>query len=189
MMSKVERIAKQIKDIMLELGMDLDDDSLKDTPHRVAKMWVNELFYGLNPDNFPKMTTVENKFRYDEMLIEANITLHSTCEHHLVPIVGKAHIAYIPKHKILGLSKFNRVVEYFAKRPQVQERLTNDILTCLKDQLDTDDIAVIIDAEHFCVKLRGVKHESCVTRTSALSGKFFDPAVRAELFAAIPSLK
>lgn len=188
-MRSVTTIAEHIKAVMIELGMNLDDDSLRDTPARVAKMMVMELFSGMDQSNFPKMTTVENVFNYDQMLIEANITVHSTCEHHLVPIVGRAHVAYIPRKRILGLSKFNRVVDYFARRPQVQERLTNDILECLREALDTEDIAVVIDAEHFCVKLRGVKHDNCVTRTSALSGQFFKPEVRAELFAAIPSLK
>jgi GTP cyclohydrolase I len=188
-MTSIDLIAGHIKGIMIELGMDIEDDSLKDTPMRVSKMMLNEIFWGMDEANFPTMTTVENKFNYDQMLIEANITVHSTCEHHLVPIVGRAHIAYIPRKRILGLSKFNRVVDYFARRPQVQERLTNDILDCLREALDTDDIAVVIDAEHFCVKLRGIKHDNCVTRTSALSGQFFKPEVRAELFAAIPSLK
>jgi len=188
-MSKIEKIADHVRGIMIELGLDLRNDSLKDTPLRVAKMYVDELFSGLDDRTFPKITVVENEFAYDEMLIEAGITCHSVCEHHLVPIVGRCHIAYIPQKKVLGLSKFNRIVDHFSRRPQVQERLTRDILNSLKSILDTEDIAVVIDAEHYCVKLRGVKHDSAMTRTSALSGRFFRAEVRAELFAALPSLR
>lgn len=191
-MSKVNDITKQaiqekVKDIMELLGLDLTDDSLQDTPKRVAKMYVDEIFCGLNQAP-PAITVQENKFKYDQMLIETNIKVHSTCEHHLVPIVGYAHIAYIPKDKILGLSKFNRIVDYFSRRPQVQERLTNDILTFLKKALETDDVAVVIDAVHMCVKLRGIKDQDTITRTAAISGKFQTQETRQEFYNAVNKL-
>lgn len=187
---KQKIIAEYFKNIMLELGLDLNDDSLIDTPERVAKMYVNELFWGLNTDNFPKIKTQDNKFNYDQMLIESNISVKSTCEHHFIPFVGYAHIGYIPKNKIIGLSKFNRVVEYFSRRPQVQERLTNDVLDFLKNVLDTNNIAVVVDACHFCVRLRGIQHEKSITRTSALAGAFIgDKSARLEFFNSIPNIK
>lgn len=181
-----EKIANHFLAIMKEIGLNTDDDSLIDTPKRVAKMYSRELFYGLNPDNFPKITVQENKFNYDQMLVESNITVKSLCEHHFVPIIGACHLAYIPSKKIIGLSKFNRIVDYFSRRPQVQERLTNDILVCLKEALETDNVAVVIDAVHMCVKLRGIEHNSTITRTSAISGVFKSSDARLEFFNSIP---
>lgn len=178
---KIREIENSFKHIMLVLGLDLDDDSLCETPNRVAKMYVNEIFYGLDYDSFPKCTTVENKMHYDEMVIERNINVQSNCEHHFVVIDGKATVAYIPKKKVLGLSKINRVVEYFSKRPQIQERLTEQIYHALQFILETDDIAVVIDAQHYCVKSRGIEDVGSSTITSKLGGEFkTDPAVRAE---------
>jgi len=178
---KIREIENSFKHILLVLGLDLDDDSLRETPNRVAKMYVNEIFYGLDYDSFPKCTTVENKMNYDEMVIERNINVQSNCEHHLVIIDGKATVAYIPKKKVLGLSKINRVVEYFSKRPQIQERLTEQIYHALQFILETDDIAVVIDAQHYCVKSRGIEDVGSSTITSKLGGEFkTDPAVRAE---------
>ena len=184
-MDKKEIIEGHFAEIMKALGLDLTDDSLQNTPKRVAKMYCDEIFYGLDGANFPTMTTQSNKFGYNQMLIETNITVNSTCEHHFVPIIGVCHIAYIPKDKILGLSKFNRVVDFFSRRPQVQEKLTNDILTCLMSHLDTPDIAVCIDASHMCVRLRGIKDQRTMTRTTALSGLFKEADSRAEFLAAI----
>jgi GTP cyclohydrolase IA len=166
--------------IMNILGLDLKDDSLIETPKRVAKMYVDEIFYGLDYAKFPKATTVENKMEYDEMVMERNISVQSNCEHHFVVISGKACVAYIPNKKVLGLSKINRIVEFFAKRPQIQERLTVQIYHALQHILDTSDIAVIIEAEHYCVKSRGVRDEGSSTTTSKLGGKFMDPALRSE---------
>lgn len=181
-------IAKRHREIMEILGLDLTDDSLSETPERVAKMYVEEIFGGLREENFPKITVVENKMSYDEMLVEINITFNSTCEHHFLPILGKAHVAYICKGWVLGLSKFNRVVQFFAKRPQVQERATVQIAQALSHILRTDDVAVVVDAMHTCVKTRGVQDESSLTRTSKLSGSFqSNPSLRAEFFASIPS--
>jgi GTP cyclohydrolase I len=168
---KIELISKKFKDIMDILGLDLTDDSLKDTPKRVAKMYVKEIFSGLNPANKPKIALFENKYKYDEMVLEKNITFYSNCEHHFVPIIGKAHVAYISNGTVIGLSKLNRIVEYFAKRPQVQERLTMQIAAELKKILNTEDVAVIIDAKHLCVSMRGVKDESSATVTATYSGK------------------
>jgi len=182
--AKIEDLFRQV---MLEMGLDLSDDSLEGTPARIAKMYANEIFYGLDPDNFPKITTVENKFSYDQMLIESDITVNSMCEHHFLPIIGFAHISYIPDRKVLGLSKFNRIVDYFSRRPQIQERLTNDIHKSLTDILETDNVAVVIDGVHTCVKLRGIKDQHTVTRTSGLSGVFRNNMnARAEFFASIP---
>jgi GTP cyclohydrolase I len=178
---KITEIQKHFEYIMLVLGLDLKDDSLKETPNRVAKMFVNEIFWGLDPEAFPKCTTVDNKMKYDEMVIERNINVQSNCEHHFVVIDGKATVAYIPKEKVLGLSKINRVVEYFSKRPQIQERLTEQIYHALQYILGTDDIAVLIDAQHYCVKSRGVEDVGSSTITSKLGGEFkTDQAVRAE---------
>jgi GTP cyclohydrolase IA len=169
---KLNLIETKFSDIMHILGLNLNDDSLKETPRRMSKMYVNELFWGLNPENFPKITTVENKMKYDEMLIEKNIKVNSVCEHHFVTIWGDAHVAYIPKHKVIGLSKLNRVVEYFSRGPQIQERLTEQIYYALKYILETDDIAIVIAADHFCVKSRGVEDINSHTITSKLGGGF-----------------
>jgi GTP cyclohydrolase IA len=178
---KIEIIEAKMTDILTALGLDLSDDSLIETPKRVAKMYVNEIFWGLDYDAFPKCTTVENKMNYDEMVVERNITVMSNCEHHLVIIDGLATVAYIPNKKVLGLSKINRVVEYFAKRPQIQERLTEQVFYALCYILDTDNVAVMIDAKHYCVASRGVEDTSSSTVTCKLGGGFkTDPAARAE---------
>lgn len=166
--------------IMRMLGLDLTDDSLVDTPARVTKMYLDEIFYGLDYDNFPKCTAVENKMNYDEMVVVNNISVQSNCEHHFVIISGKAKVAYIPKDKVLGLSKINRIVEFFSKRPQIQERLTEQIFYALEYILGTSDIAVTINATHYCVKSRGVRDEESDTTTSKLGGKFLKAEVRAE---------
>ncbi len=178
---KIAAIEKSFKDIMTLLGLDLTDDSLSDTPNRVAKMYVNEIFWGLDYEAFPKCTTVDNKMSYDEMVIERNVSVQSNCEHHFVVIDGLATVAYIPNQKVLGLSKINRIVEYFSRRPQIQERLTEQVYYALQYILDTNNIAVIIDAQHYCVKSRGVEDTGSSTITSKLGGVFkTDPAVRAE---------
>ena len=182
---KIELIEKHFKEIMLILGLDLNDDSLMGTPHRVAKMYVREIFSGLNPLNKPEIKLFENKYQYKNMLVEKNISLHSVCEHHFVPIIGKAHVAYIPNGKVVGLSKLNRVVRYFAARPQVQERMTIQILNMLKESLQTDDVAVIIEADHLCVASRGVQDQTSNTITAEYSGKFLDAKMREELLALI----
>lgn len=178
---KIELIEKHFKEIMLILGLDLNDDSLKGTPHRVAKMYVKEIFSGLNPTNKPAAKLFENKYQYKNMLVEKNISFHSTCEHHFVPIIGKAHVAYIPNGRVVGLSKMNRIVRYFALRPQVQERMTIQIVNELKEVLKTDDVAVVIEADHLCVASRGVKDITSSTVTAEFSGKFKDTATREEL--------
>jgi GTP cyclohydrolase I len=177
---KIERIEEHFKAIMLTLGLDLTDDSLRGTPRRVAKMYVQEIFSGLSPNTKPAMTLFENAYNYSEMLVEKDITFYSNCEHHFVPIWGKAHIAYISSGKVVGLSKLNRVVQYFARRPQVQERLTIQIANELKRALNTEDVAVIIDAHHMCVHSRGVKDTNSSTITSSFGGKFKEEATRAE---------
>lgn len=178
---KIDTIQQKFSDIMAVLGMDLMDDSLIDTPRRVAKMFVTEIFWGLDYEAFPKCTTVDNKMKYDEMVIERNVNVQSNCEHHFVVIDGIATVGYIPKQKVLGLSKINRIVEYFSKRPQIQERLTEQVYHALQYILETDDIAVVIDAQHYCVKSRGVEDVGSSTITSKLGGCFKDsPAVRAE---------
>jgi len=169
---KIQLIQKHFKDIMHIMGLDLSDDSLKETPHRVAKMFVKEIFSGLNPANKPEATLFQNKYQYDEMLIEKNITLYSYCEHHFVPIVGKVHVAYISNGNVIGLSKINRLVQYYAKRPQVQERLTNQIAEGLKEVLQTNDVAIVIDAVHLCVTSRGINDTNSSTVTTYYSGKF-----------------
>ena len=169
---KVRIISSHFREIMNTLGLDLNDDSLKGTPRRVAKMFVKEIFSGLNPKNKPAIALFENKYRYDQMLVEKNITLYSNCEHHFVPIVGKAHIAYISSGKIIGLSKLNRLVQYFSQRPQVQERLTMQIANELKTILETESVAVVIDAVHLCVSSRGVQDTNSSTVTTYYSGKF-----------------
>lgn len=178
---KVEIIESKFRDIMQALGLDLSDDSLEETPKRVAKMYVNEVFWGLDYDAFPKCTTVDNKMHYNEMVIERNIIVMSNCEHHFVQIDGLATVAYVPKKKVLGLSKINRIVEYFAKRPQIQERLTEQVFHALTYILETDDVAVMIDAKHYCVAARGVEDTGSSTVTCKLGGGFkTDPAARAE---------
>lgn len=171
---------------MEALGLDLTDDSLIDSPRRVAKMFVSEIFWGLDYDNFPKCTAVENKMRYDEMVVERNISVMSSCEHHFVVIDGNATVAYIPGQHVLGLSKLNRIVEYFSKRPQIQERLTEQIYFALQYILGTDDIAVVVDAIHYCVRSRGVEDHGSSTVTSKLGGRFrTDPALRAEFMSIV----
>ncbi|MBT8304489.1 MAG: GTP cyclohydrolase I FolE [Bacteroidia bacterium] len=177
---KIDIIKDDVRHILETLGLDLTDDSLRGTPNRVAKMFVNELFGGLDPDNKPSASTFENKYKYGEMLVEKNITLYSTCEHHLLPIVGKAHVAYISSGNVVGLSKINRIVDYFAKRPQVQERLTMQIVEELQKVLDTKDVACVIDAKHLCVNSRGIKDIDSSTVTSEFGGKFKDKLTRQE---------
>lgn len=177
---KVEIIKDDVRNIMETLGLDLTDDSLKGTPNRVAKMFVNELFGGLNPERKPSASTFENKYKYGEMLVEKNITVYSTCEHHLLPIVGKAHVAYISNGTVVGLSKMNRIVDYFAKRPQVQERLTIQIVKELQRVLDTDDVACVIDAKHLCVNSRGIRDTESSTVTSEFGGQFKNEKTRRE---------
>ena len=169
---KIEIIEKRVADILYTLGMDMTDDSLSGTPKRVAKMYVNEIFSGLNPKNKPKASTFDNKYKYGEVLVEKNITLYSTCEHHLLPIVGKAHIAYISNGNVVGLSKMNRIVQYYAQRPQVQERLTIQIVRELQKVLNTQDVACVIDAKHLCVNQRGIKDVSSSTITCEFGGIF-----------------
>jgi len=178
---KIDKIEKHFEIIMAVLGLNLSDDSLAETPKRVAKMYVNEIFWGLDYEAFPKCTTVENKMAYNEMVVERNINVQSNCEHHFVVIDGRATVAYVPKKKVLGLSKINRIVEYFSKRPQIQERLTEQIFHALQFILDTEDVAVMIDAQHYCVKSRGVEDVGSSTVTSKLGGGFkTDSAARNE---------
>ena len=177
---KIAAIAPHFKAIMEILGMDLHDDSLRGTPLRVAKMYVKELFQGLNPANMPSMTLFENKFQYNEMLVEKNINFYTNCEHHFVPFFGKAHVAYISSGKVIGLSKLNRLVEYFSKRPQVQERLTMQIGKALQTVLQTQDVAVMMDAKHLCVSRRGVKDDSSNTITTYFGGKFQEENTKME---------
>jgi GTP cyclohydrolase I len=184
---KIEQIQAHFKSIMDIMGLDLTDDSLKGTPYRVAKMYVKEIFSGLNPANKPKVALFENKYQYNQMLIEKNIEVQSTCEHHFLPIYGRAHVAYISGGKVIGLSKINRLVQYFAQRPQVQERLTIQIFKELQRVLGTDDVAIFIDAKHLCVSSRGIKDLSSSTITTAFGGKFQDEGTKREFFAAIQS--
>ncbi len=177
---KIAAIEKHFEAIMDTLGLDLTDDSLKGTPRRVAKMYVKEIFQGLNPANMPAIALFENKYKYNEMLVEKNISFYSNCEHHFVPIMGKAHVAYISSGKVIGLSKLNRLVEFFAKRPQVQERLTMQIGKKLQEVLDTDDVAVLIDAKHLCVSSRGVEDDTSTTITAFYGGKFKADEKKAE---------
>jgi GTP cyclohydrolase I len=177
---KIEIIKDDVQHIMETLGLDLSDDSLKGTPNRVAKMFVNEIFGGLDPAKKPKASTFENKYKYGEMLVEKNITLYSTCEHHFLPIVGRAHIAYISNGTVVGLSKMNRIVDYFAKRPQVQERLTIQIVEELQNILNTKDVACVIDAKHLCVNSRGIKDIESSTVTSEFGGKFKEKDTKRE---------
>jgi len=184
---KMAKISAHFKEIMQILGLDLTDDSLAGTPDRVAKMYVKEIFGGLNPANKPAVRSFENKYEYHDMLVEKDITFFSTCEHHFVPIHGKVHVAYIPNDQVVGLSKINRLVQYYAKRPQVQERLTTQIANELKDLLKTDDVAVIVEADHMCVASRGVQDTNSSTTTSMYLGKFEEDAFRTEFFRHIDS--
>lgn len=185
---KIELIEKNFKEIMHILGLDLNDESLNDTPRRVAKMYVKEIFSGLNPENKPQPTLFDNKYKFNDMLIERNITIYSYCEHHFVPIIGKAHIAYFPKNHIIGLSKLNRIAQYYAKRPQVQERLTMQIANDLKESLHTEDVAVIIEADHLCVASRGVSDVNSSTITSNYNGKFMNDNIRKEFLTHIKNI-
>lgn len=178
---KKQKIAILFEEIMDVMGLDLTDDSLKGTPERVAKMYIDEIFSGLNPKNKPKVALFDNKYQYNQMLVEKNITFYSNCEHHFVPIIGKAHVAYISSGKVIGLSKLNRIVQYYAKRPQVQERLTNQIANELKTILETEDVAVIIDAKHLCVSSRGIKDDTSSTVTTYYGGAFNSTQKIAEL--------
>lgn len=178
--AKIATIAWHFEEIMHTLGLDLNDDSLKGTPLRVAKMYVKEIFSGLDPKNKPDATLFDNKFQYNQMLVEKDIKVHSYCEHHFVPIIGKAHVAYISNGQVIGLSKINRIVDYFARRPQVQERLTEQIAVDLKKILHTEDVAVIIEAEHMCVAMRGVKDHGSSTTTSSYHGKFLEKETKEE---------
>jgi len=177
---KIELISQNFREIMHTLGLDLTDDSLNGTPERVAKMYVQEIFKGLNSSNKPKMALFENKYKYNQMLVEKNITLYSNCEHHFVPIIGKAHVAYISSGKVIGLSKLNRIVQYYSQRPQVQERLTMQIANEIKNVLETEDVAVVIDAVHLCVSSRGIKDVTSSTVTAEYSGKFLSDNVKNE---------
>ena len=177
---KIEIIADRFREIMGVPGLDLTDDSLNGTPNRVAKMYVKEIFAGLNPENKPDLTLFENKYRYNEMVVEKNITLYSNCEHHFVPIIGKVHVAYISSGKVIGLSKLNRIVHYFAQRPQVQERLTVQIANELKSVLQTEDVAVVVDAVHLRVSSRGVKDTGSSTVTANYGGAFLDAGKKEE---------
>ena len=177
---KIELIKKDVANILQTLGIDLTDDSLKGTPNRVAKMFVKELFGGLNPAKKPNSSTFDNKYKYNEMLVEKNIVVYSTCEHHLLPIYGRAHIAYISNGTVVGLSKMNRIVDYFAKRPQVQERLTIQIVRELQNVLNTQDVACVMDAKHMCVNSRGIKDIESSTVTAEFGGKFKEEKTRRE---------
>jgi GTP cyclohydrolase I len=185
--SKIELIQRHFSEIMNILGLDLTDDSLRDTPRRVAKMFVKEIFSGLIPKNKPKVRLFKNKFRYNQMLVEKDIRVNSYCEHHFVPIIGKAHVAYISNGYVIGLSKINRIVDYYAKRPQLQERLTEQIAGELKRVLGTEDVAVIIEAAHMCVSIRGVRDDHSSTTTSSFHGRFADRQNRQEFLAYLNS--
>jgi GTP cyclohydrolase IA len=177
---KIDLIKKDVENILQTLGMDLTDDSIKGTPNRVAKMFVNEIFGGLNPSKKPLASTFENNYKYNEMLVEKNIVVYSTCEHHMLPIIGRAHVAYISNGRVIGLSKMNRIVEHYAKRPQVQERLTMQIVQELQIALGTEDVACVIDAKHLCVNSRGIKDIESSTVTSEFGGKFKNLETRRE---------
>lgn len=179
---KIDLIEKHFRQIVDILGLDLNDDSIKGTPRRVAKMFVQEIFSGLDPAKKPEITLFDNKYQYNRMLVEKNVRVQSTCEHHFLPILGIAHVGYISSGKVIGLSKINRIVEYFAKRPQVQERMTIQIANELKRVLQTEDVAVLIDARHLCVEARGVQHQGCTTITTEFSGKFLTESKQSEFF-------
>ncbi|MCE7990464.1 MAG: GTP cyclohydrolase I FolE [Roseivirga sp.] len=182
---KMKLIEDKFKDIMEIMGLDLNDDSLSGTPRRVAKMYIKEIFSGLNPANKPKVALFDNKYQYNEMLVEKDITFYSNCEHHFVPIIGRAHVAYFSSGKVIGLSKINRLVNYFAKRPQVQERLTVQIANDLKAMLETEDVAVVIDAEHLCVSSRGIQDVNSSTVTAQFHGKFKEEGTKNEFLSYI----
>lgn len=186
---KIEIISFHFTKILEALGLDLSDDSINRTPKRYATMLVKELFSGLKEENFPKIATQENKFNYNQMITEANIQIKSICEHHFVPFLGYCHIAYFPNDKIIGLSKLNRIAQYFAKRPQVQERMTRQIRECLSVILESDDVAVVVDSLHLCVRMRGVQDSDALTRTSDFSGRFNNHNIREEFLSTIPKLK
>jgi GTP cyclohydrolase IA len=179
---KMETIEKHFKIIMEEMGLDMTDDSLKGTPHRVAKMFIQEIFSGLNPANKPKISVFDNSYHYDKMLVEANISFNSTCEHHFLPIIGKAHIGYVSNGKVIGLSKLNRIVDYYARRPQVQERMIMQIFNELKAVLNTEDVIVVVEAEHLCVSSRGIKDSSSYTSTIQYGGIFKEKDNRNDFF-------
>lgn len=179
---KMTVIEHHFEQIMEALGLDLTDDSLRGTPHRVAKMFVQEIFSGLHPDNKPKISVFENSYHYDKMLVEANINFNSTCEHHFLPIIGKAHIGYVSNGKVIGLSKLNRIVDYFARRPQVQERMVMQVFNELKEVLDTDDVMVVMEAKHLCVSSRGIKDETSFTSTLQYGGIFEKKEFRDDFF-------
>lgn len=179
---KMANIEKHFHSIMLEMGMDMTDDSLQGTPHRVAKMFIQEIFSGLNPANKPKISVFDNSYNYDKMLVEANISFNSTCEHHFLPIVGKAHIGYVSSGKVIGLSKLNRIVDYYSRRPQVQERLIMQIFNELKTVLETDNVIVVMEATHLCVSSRGIKDESSYTSTIQYGGVFNEKENRNDFF-------
>ncbi len=182
---KIEIIEKHFTAIMETLGLDLTDDSLRRTPHRVAKMYVREIFSGLNPDNKPKISLFDNKFNYDDIIVEKDITVHSNCEHHFVPFIGLAHVAYISSGKVIGLSKINRLVHYFCKRPQLQERLTLQIANEIQKVAETDDVAVLIDAKHMCVASRGIQDNSTSTITAKYFGKLKEPDMKAQFLRSV----
>jgi GTP cyclohydrolase I len=186
---KMQNIEKHFYDIMQELGLDMTDDSLQGTPHRVAKMFIQEIFSGLDPKNKPTVSTFDNEYHYDKMLVEANISFNSTCEHHFLPIFGKAHIGYISSGKVIGLSKLNRIVDYFSRRPQVQERLIMQIFNDLKVALNTENVIVVMEAKHLCVSSRGIKHESSFTSTIQYGGVFNEKEYRNDFFSMINSEK
>ena len=182
---KIKQIAKHFRSIMEILNLDLNDNSLKDTPDRVAKMYVKELFDGLDPNLAPSISKFENSFEYNGCILEKNIPFYSLCEHHFVPIKGVAHVAYYANEKIIGLSKINRIVNYLSKKPQVQEKLTVEIVTYLKNVLQTEDVACVLEAEHLCVSMRGVKDVNSLTTTAEYSGKFNEPSIKLELLSMI----
>ena len=184
---KMITIENHFHSIMEEIGLDMTDDSLKGTPHRVAKMFIQEIFSGLNPQNKPKISVFENSYHYDKMLVEANISFNSTCEHHFLPIIGKAHIGYVSSGKVIGLSKLNRIVDYFSRRPQVQERLIIQIFNELKTVLETDNVIVVMEAKHLCVSSRGIKDESSFTSTIQYGGIFNKKENRNDFFNLVKS--
>ena len=186
---KMSTIEKHFHAIMEEMGLDMTDDSLKGTPHRVAKMFIQEIFSGLNPANKPKISVFENSYHYDKMLVEANISFNSTCEHHFLPIIGKAHIGYVSSGKVIGLSKLNRIVDYYSRRPQVQERLIMQIFNELKSVLETDNVIVVMEAKHLCVSSRGIKDESSFTSTIQYGGLFNEKENRNDFFSLIKTEK
>jgi len=182
---KMKKIEAKMKDVLEILGLDLTDDSLSGTPRRIAKMYVTEIFKGLNNQNMPKLSSFENKYKYGEMLVEKDISVFSSCEHHFLPIIGKAHVAYISSGKVIGLSKINRIVDYFARRPQVQERLTVQIVKAMQQALNTKDVACVVDAKHMCLVSRGIKDITSSTITGEFAGKFKDPEIKKDFLSYI----